>query len=249
MTGLRGTDFIVGGIATISARITHRGFQYSPDSLEVILHSPETSGREYGPLHLLHGNEIHGDGIDAMAGVPGRKTLSFKHVPQVATAGVTDNLRSHPIRVRFPLQRIGDRPIKTGPAAMRVKLILGTEQGFITIPACIKTLFGVVNETPRPGGFRLSLQNHRFLHGVQFICFHVHFFLLPRTIQRGGKQGHKQQEREYGNKTRPHQEGISIQDTLHCFLLSPHPHYVIFLVTFQPATLGNFRPRCFVYQG
>ena len=70
-----------------------------------------------------------------MPGILRGHPLTAKHVPQVPAAIVTNNLRSMAVSVLMVIDCIGDFVIEAWPAAMAIKLVLGTIERRIAAPA------------------------------------------------------------------------------------------------------------------
>ncbi len=69
------------------------------------------------------------------------KLLPNKNMPQMSTTVCALDFRSHPIRIRKPLYCAGDFVVKAWPAAVCLKLMLGTVQFGSATSADISALF------------------------------------------------------------------------------------------------------------
>merc|ERR1712096_419749 len=74
----------------------------------------------------LFGNELHRDRVDTVPRVLGRESFTEKHMSQMATAIMTNDLGAASIGVDMSIDRIRNLIVKAGPSTLTVELIRGT---------------------------------------------------------------------------------------------------------------------------
>ena len=90
VSGGSGADLLIGGIGGASAGVADGGLDDAGGFLEVVFGAPEAAGGEDGGLgfgfgfHLIGGGEVHGDGVDAVAGVFGGVSFAGEDVAEVS---------------------------------------------------------------------------------------------------------------------------------------------------------------------
>ena len=125
VAGAARAHLLVGRLAEVAAGVADGGGQHAARRLQIVLGPPETPRCENGGLGALAvgGNEIHGDGVDAMAGVLGAEALAQENVAQVGAASGADDLGAQAVRVASTRDGAGDLLVEARPTAARVELV------------------------------------------------------------------------------------------------------------------------------